>query len=241
MRALTGIFSGFSSTAMALVASQVPRDRLGFALGWLSTGQIAGTLLGPLFGGLLADRLHDFRVVFFVSAFGTAVIGAGCAALVDERRRPEPEGGRERLPFFENMQNILQRPGLAPMLLVLMLAQISAIGVSSVLPLFIAHIVGNVSWLGTATGAAFAVTGVAGLMTAPFLGRMGDRIGYRPVLLVAIAGAAAFTLPQALATSIWAVLGLRFGLGIFLGGILPARTPPSATSSARANGAKSTA
>ena len=45
-RALMGVFAGFSSTAMALVASQVPEQRLGYALGLLSTGQLVGSLVG---------------------------------------------------------------------------------------------------------------------------------------------------------------------------------------------------
>src|SRR5271155_242344 len=36
-RALMGVFAGFSSTAIALVASQAPEERLRFALGWLRT------------------------------------------------------------------------------------------------------------------------------------------------------------------------------------------------------------
>jgi MFS transporter, DHA1 family, multidrug resistance protein len=39
-RVLMGAFAGFSSAAIALVASQVPEGRLGFALGWLNTGQL---------------------------------------------------------------------------------------------------------------------------------------------------------------------------------------------------------
>ena len=54
-RALMGAFAGFSSAAIALVASQVPEGRLGFALGWLSTGQLVGSLVSPLIGGALAD------------------------------------------------------------------------------------------------------------------------------------------------------------------------------------------
>jgi DHA1 family multidrug resistance protein-like MFS transporter len=54
-RALMGVFAGFSSAAIALVASQVPEGRLGYALGWLSTGQLVGSLVGPLIGGVLAD------------------------------------------------------------------------------------------------------------------------------------------------------------------------------------------
>src|SRR4051812_43639334 len=43
-RAVMGVFAGFSSAAIALVASQVPERRLGYALGWLSSGQLIGSL-----------------------------------------------------------------------------------------------------------------------------------------------------------------------------------------------------
>src|SRR5215469_1072112 len=45
-RALMGAFAGFSSAAIALVASQAPEGRLGFALGWLNTGQLVGPWSG---------------------------------------------------------------------------------------------------------------------------------------------------------------------------------------------------
>ena len=58
-RALMGVFAGFSSTAMALVASQVPEGRLGYALGLLSTGQLVGSLIGPVIGGVLSDATEQ--------------------------------------------------------------------------------------------------------------------------------------------------------------------------------------
>ena len=45
-RAVTGAFAGFSSAAIALVASQVPERRLGHPLGWLASGQLVGSLIG---------------------------------------------------------------------------------------------------------------------------------------------------------------------------------------------------
>ena len=39
LRALMGLTSGYIPNAMALVASQVPRDKSGWALGTLSTGR----------------------------------------------------------------------------------------------------------------------------------------------------------------------------------------------------------
>src|SRR6476660_5568875 len=72
-RALMGVFAGFSSTAMALVASQVPEQRLGYALGWLSTGQLVGSLVGPVIGGVLADITHSYRIPFYCTSAMTFV------------------------------------------------------------------------------------------------------------------------------------------------------------------------
>src|SRR5580704_1155635 len=64
-RALMGVFSGFSAAATAMVGSAVPEEQLGFSLGWMATGQLAGALVGPLLGGILATSLHGYRGVFF--------------------------------------------------------------------------------------------------------------------------------------------------------------------------------
>ncbi|HXP93790.1 MAG TPA: MFS transporter [Candidatus Binatia bacterium] len=219
-RVLMGLFSGFSASAMALVATQVPEENLGSALGWLSTGQIAGTLIGPLVGGLLADQIRDYRAVFFYSAAGIMFIGVSLTLLVREGFE-RGELSTTRVSMWNQFNRVVRHPDLAPMFVVILLAQVTAIGLTPILPLYVASIVGNVSWLGTATGAVLAVTGLAGLMAAPFLGRAGDTSGYRPVLLTSLAGAALFTLPQAIVGNIGAFIGLRFGVGIFLGGILP--------------------
>ncbi len=51
LRAIMGLTSGYIPNAMALVASQVPRERSGWALSTLSTAQISGVIGGPLLGG----------------------------------------------------------------------------------------------------------------------------------------------------------------------------------------------
>jgi MFS transporter, DHA1 family, multidrug resistance protein len=220
-RVLMGIFSGFSASAMALVATQVPEENLGFALGWLSTGQIAGALIGPLLGGILADQIHNYRAIFFYSAAGIIFVAVGLTMLVHEGGEDGEVPLRNRLTMREQFKNVVHHPDLAPMFVVILLAQVTAIGLTPILPLYIASMVGPVSWVGTATGAALAVTGVAGLLGAPFLGRRSDTLGYRPVLLFSLMGATLFTLPQAIVSNIWGFIGLRFGVGIFLGGILP--------------------
>src|SRR5271168_2649690 len=67
-RALMGAFAGFSSAAIALVASQAPEGRLGFALGWLSTGQPVGSLVRPLIGGAPSDLTGRYRILFYCTS-----------------------------------------------------------------------------------------------------------------------------------------------------------------------------
>jgi MFS transporter, DHA1 family, multidrug resistance protein len=219
-RACMGIFSGFSAAAIAMVGTQVPEETLGFSLGWMTTGQLVGGLCGPLFGGFLADRLHDYRQVFYATSL-FALAGALVTILfVRERLRPENAPPR-RASFFAGLHEVATHPRLAPMFVVVLLAQVVAFGVQPVVALFVRELVGNASWLATAAGLAFAVTGLADLIASPFLGKRSDRIGYRRVLLIALFGVAVFTIPQAFAHSIGAFIALRFGVGLFLGGVLP--------------------
>jgi len=222
LRTVAGIFTGFSSAATALVATQVPEERLGYALGWLSTAQLSGSLIGPLLGGLLADALHqNYRAVFLLTAVVTLGATLLCGLFLHEHVDPARRGtGRARASFLAQVREILAHPNLAPMFVVVLLAQICALGVAPVVPLFIRSMV-DAHWVATAAGAGVAMTGIAGVIAAPFLGRRSDRLGYRRVLLISLAGAGAFTLPQSLAGTLWVFLALRFGVGLFLGGIMP--------------------
>jgi DHA1 family multidrug resistance protein-like MFS transporter len=220
LRACMGVFSGFSAAAIAMVGTQVPEESLGFSLGWMTTGQLIGGLCGPLFGGFLADRLGDYRHVFFVTSAFALIATAVCVLFVHERFRPRESTAR-RAGFWESLREIARHPTLAPMFVVVLLAQVVAFGVVPIVPLFVRALAGNVPWLATAAGLAFAVTGLADLVASPFLGKRSDRIGYRRVLLVSLFGVACFTIPQGFARSVGAFIALRFGVGLFLGGILP--------------------
>ena len=95
-RGLMGIFAGFSAAAIALVASQVPEDRLGYSLGWLSTGQLVGSLVGPVIGGLLADLTGSYRIPFFCTSATLFLATAAVWFIVQEQfTRPQKSGGRE--------------------------------------------------------------------------------------------------------------------------------------------------
>ena len=60
------------------------------------------------------------------------------------------------------------------------------------------------------------------MVAVPLLGRRSDQIGYRRVLLICLLGATLTSLPQGFSVSYWDFTAERFGVGLFIGGILPA-------------------
>jgi len=66
LRMLNGTISGFNPAAVALVSSTTPKERMGFAMGVLQSGVVAGSILGPLIGGVLADWV-GYRPIFYIT------------------------------------------------------------------------------------------------------------------------------------------------------------------------------
>ena len=64
LRLLVGLAGGYSSGATILIAVQAPRERAAWALGIVSSGVMAGNLVGPLAGGWLPG-LIGIRTTFF--------------------------------------------------------------------------------------------------------------------------------------------------------------------------------
>jgi MFS transporter, DHA1 family, multidrug resistance protein len=219
-RGLMGIFAGFSAAAIALVASQVPEDRLGYSLGWLSTGQLVGSLVGPVIGGLLADLTGSYRIPFYCTSAVLFVATAAVWLLVREQfTRPQKTGGRGST--LRSLIALARSPTLLALFFVLLMAQFGIRTVQPIITLYVQEMVGNLPNIATLAGIAFSITGVATVIAAPLLGNRSDRIGYRRVLLICLAGAALTTLPQAFTDNYYLFTAERFAVGLFIGGLLP--------------------
>ncbi len=219
LRVVMGALAGFSSAAVVLVTTQVPRGRLGSSLGWLSTGQLVGSLMGPVVGGLLADLTGSYRKPFFVAGAVSILSFVLCWWLVPERFTPSP--AKQRPSTWTSFRILIRAPGMAALVLVLLLAQFGLQAIFPIISLFVMDLVGNRPDVATLSGLAFSISGVAGVVAVPLLGRLSDRMGERMVMLIALAGAVLTTFPQAFAENYWVFVSERFGVGLFVGAIVP--------------------
>ena len=133
-----------------------------------------------------------------------------------------PAKGSRKASTWKSMTLLLGASGVLPLFFVLLMAQFSTRAVQPVVTLFVQELTGPRPDLATLGGLAFSVTGLAGMIAVPLLGRRSDQIGYRRVLLICLLGATLTSLPQGFAGSYWVFAAERFGVGLFIGGILPA-------------------
>src|SRR5258708_1281618 len=141
-RALMGVFAGFSSTAIALVASQVPEGRLGYSLGWLSTGQLVGSLFGPIIGGLLADLTGSYRIPFYCTS-ATIFIALGLVWFGVHEEFTRPQKGDSGRSSVNSLVALIRTPPLLALFFVLLLAQFGRRTVQPVVTLHLKEMRGN--------------------------------------------------------------------------------------------------
>ncbi|MBE4942532.1 MULTISPECIES: multidrug efflux MFS transporter [unclassified Enterobacter cloacae complex] len=220
LRAVMGLTSGYIPNAMALVASQVPRERSGWALSTLSTAQISGVIGGPLLGGFLADHV-GLRAVFIITAILLVISFLVTLFLIKEGGRPVISKS-ERLSGKAVFAS-LPYPGLVISLFVTtMVIQLCNGSVGPILALFIKSMEPDSNNIAFLSGMIAAVPGVSALISAPRLGKLGDRIGTGRILMATLIFAVVLFFAMSFVTSPLQLGVLRFLLGFADGAMLPA-------------------
>lgn len=219
-RLLMGGFAGFSAASVVLIASQVPQRRLGWALGIMSSGQLVGSLVGPVIGGVAADLTGSYRLPFLVGGALSMLAFVLAWWLVPENF-VAPKAKQNRRSTLASMRLLMSNSSMAALVLVLLLTQFATQAAQPVVTLYVQDILGDRPDLATLAGVALSVTGLAGIFAVPLLSRASDRFGEKRMVMVALAGAALMTAPQALSHSYLLFVAERFGLGLFIGSIVP--------------------
>jgi MFS family permease len=219
LRLLNGTISGFNPAAVALVSATTPKEKMGLSMGVIQSGLIAGTVLGPLMGGLFADQF-GFRPIFYIT--GGLLFCASLLALflVREKFDREKAASAPQISVWQGWTELRRIRPLMVLLSATFLIQFSLMNTQSLMPLFVQELHGMAN-LAFWSGTVGAVTGISNMLAAPLLGRLSDRIGAHRVLGYALAGAGLMFIPQAFVGAVWQLLAARFVLGIFLGGLVP--------------------
>lgn len=219
LRAIQGLLGGFISNANAMIATQTPKNRAGYAMGLFVTGTTAGQLLGPFIGGTLAS-LFSYRLAFFITAIIFMLVFLLTWFMVQEDFVPVE---RDQAPSLKTVISELDDPkltfGLFTTTLIIQMANFS---ISPFIALFVREL--NTTSLSTTflAGVVTAMPGIATLFAAQKFGVLGDRFGTDKMILVGFGIGFISLLPIAWVTTIWQLIFLRFIMGISNSTMMPA-------------------
>ena len=220
IRLIQGLVSGFYSASITLIASESPIERTGWALGLLASANLAGSLIGPLLGGYIADTVgirNDFIIV------GTLMGLAGVLATIFIHENYVPQPNPEKLSLRKLKEQIPEFNSIVALCVASFIYAICIMSLQPVISVYIKGIVpSDTENLAFIAGAVFSAMGIAQLMSSSPLGKLVDKIGPRKVLVVSLIYVGILNIPQAYVSDVYQLAIIRFLQGFGLGGMLPA-------------------
>ncbi|HHT7835664.1 TPA: multidrug efflux MFS transporter [Streptococcus suis] len=217
LRVLNGVFTGYIPNATALIASQVPKDKTGYALGTLSTGAVAGNLIGPTLGGILAE-MFGVHMVFLLVGLLYAIVVLLTVFYIREDFVPVKKG--EEMSVKEVFEQVKDWQMLVGLFVTSMIIIAAAQAVVPILTLYVRHL-GQTDNLLFVAGFIISLPGMASLVTSGYLGKIGDRIGNHRLLLIALTYSLLINVFCVFAENPFQLGLLRFMYGFGTGALLP--------------------
>ncbi len=203
---LIGFQLGNTGVMLSEIRDVSPRGQLGRVIAIFGASGSIGFAVGPALGGLIVDGLgFGIPTVF---AFSSA-LSVGTALLVtfgSREVRPEvvPTGGTIALAFGA-IRGVLADPAVRRVFAIFGTAFLANQMTRPYVPVLVEGVVSGGVGLASAIALVTGTAALAGVLVSPLGGAIGDRIGFRPVLLGALVGGGLALLSMPLADSVAAL------------------------------------
>ncbi|MEQ2466292.1 MFS transporter [Niallia sp. HCP3S3_B10] len=218
LRILQGLLSGFIPGAIALIGTNTPSDKTGYALSMISTASASGGIMGPLIGGVLSQLVGN-RLSF--ASAGLLVFIATFLIIFwvkEDNFSPSKEKGSVRNDLRIAFSN-------RPLMLVLLLTVVTSCSIMTIepiLPLYILEVGGSMDKASLLAGIIFSLPGIASVIMAPYWGKWADKVGFNRILFIGLLGGGLGTFSQIIFSNIWGFSITRFIFGLFFCAVFPA-------------------
>lgn len=231
LRLLQGIFSGTIGATTTLVATGTPRERVGWAMGVMSSAVALGGAVGPLVAGIAASYF-GLRFTFLVG--GGLLLVAVIPVFLFVKEAPFKREGRTRPAI-----SVLRGAGLGTLaavgvlLAAQCLGQVSQSGMQQLVVLKLIDLTHAGAGSTAVVGAAFAAAGLASAIAAVSYSRLLPFAGYKGVLIGSALLSGLALVLMAWTGAVAGVVLATFLAGFFFGVVAPAtsamlglETPP---------------
>ena len=230
---LVGFQLGNSGVMIAAIRDATPRHRLGLALGIFAASSPLGFGAGPALGAFMIDQLRFTSAAVFALA---AVLSVGMAivlAVASREVRPEvvPTGSTLRLAFGA-VRGVMSDPIVRWLFVVYGVVFVGRQMAAQYMALLVHDVEHTSLEVAGSVGLVLGVATIVGAAVSPLGGWVADKLGFRPVLVAAVAGiAVAFALLPLGTTVAWLAVAYSLAIafqavvGAMVSGLLATETP----------------
>ncbi len=211
---LIGFQLGNTGVMLAAIRDVTPKHRLGTTIAVFGASGPIGFAAGPVLAGILIDGVgFSLPAVFAVSALlsvGTALL----VALGSREVRPEvvPTGRVVSLAFGA-LRGVLADRAVRRIFVIFGVSYLATQMSRPYIPVLVEGLAGTGPGLASAVGLVAGAAALLGALVSPLGGLLGDRIGFRPVLVAALGGAGIVLLLMPLVPSVASLALIAVGLG----------------------------
>jgi MFS family permease len=217
VRVLQGLLAGFVPSSIALIATNTPEKHVGYSLGVISTAGAAGSIMGPLIGGV-SSRFFGYRESYLLS--GLVVLLAVIIAWIGAKeanfnRSAARSSVREDLKVAGANRKFMRLIGIS------MVIATSVMVLEPLLTIYVLEIGASHDTASLSAGIIFSAVGISTVIAAPLWGKIGAKIGYQRTLFLGLIGGGVGNLLQFFFHSLVGFGILRFVYGFFFAAVYP--------------------
>jgi MFS family permease len=211
---LIGLQLGNTGIMLAGIRDVTPLQRMGTTIAIFGASGPVGFAVGPVLAGILIDGLGwPVSNVFWLSA----ALSIGTALLVtfgSKEVRPEVVPTERAVDLaYRNLRGVMTDPATRRIFVIFGLSYVAIQMSRPYIPVLVEGIQGIGPGLASAIALVSGTAALVGALVSPLGGVIGDRVGFRPVLVAAMAGAGVVLLLMPWVPSVGAMALLAVVLG----------------------------
>jgi MFS family permease len=213
---------GNTGVMMAAIRDVTPPRRLGLAMGIFAASSPLGFGVGPAVGGVMIDQLHMSSGSVFAGAAILSVAVALMLALGSSEVRPEvvPQGSILRLAYGA-VRGVLSDSTVRWLFAIYGIAFVGRQMSTQYLSLLVHEVEHTPLSVAGSVGLVLGSATIVGAALSPIGGWIGDRVGFRRVMIVAMAGlVVSFGVLPLAPDAAW--MAVAYGLAVALMAVLGA-------------------
>ncbi len=209
---LVGFQLGNTGVMLAALRDVTPRHRVGTVSGLYGAASPLGFAVGPVLGAFIIDWLHrpTTDVFWFAAVLSASVVVLLLVGSRDIRPTVVPEGRAVDLAR-RAVVGVLADPAVRRVFLVFGVSILANQVARPFLPLLVEITNGGQDNLASAIGLVTGTAALVGALISPLAGPLGDRVGFRLVLVASLLGSGVALALMPLAPSVgglaWIVVG----------------------------------